>query len=102
MGEILCALERLPAAAEAYRTALSLNPDLPQCANGVGLLLVRDRDFLHASACFEAALRATPAHMLNAKAGLWANLGSARIDAGEVPKGLSDLSEPHEGEEVSP
>lgn len=92
-GEMLRALGHSTEAAEAYQTALSLNPDLPHCLNGFGLLLVGEGKAHQAAVLFEAALRATPAHMAEAQASLWANLGSARLEAGAAVEGLAALSE---------
>ena len=84
MGEMLRALGHSSEAAHAYRTALALNPNLPHCLNGLGLLLLHYGEFYAAAACFGSALQSTPAHMSDARAGLYANLGKAWIDAGEV------------------
>lgn len=93
MGEMLRALGHATEAAEAYQTALSLKPDLPHCLNGFGLLLVGEGKAHRAAVLFEAALRATPVHLMEAQASLWANLGSARLEAGAAVEGLAALSE---------
>ncbi|GAB6846086.1 tetratricopeptide (TPR) repeat protein/SAM-dependent methyltransferase [Methylorubrum rhodinum] len=92
-GEMLRALGRFTEAAKAYQSALMLKPDLAHCLAGFALLLVREDEFGQAVPFFEAALRATPATMAQARAPLWANLGSARIRAGDTPAGLSALAE---------
>ena len=92
-GEILRALGHGAEAARAYQAALILRPDLPHCLSGFGLLLAQEGDFRQAAAFFEGALRATPAGMIEARASNWANLGSARLEMGEVPSGLEALAQ---------
>ena len=92
-GEMLRALGRLTEAAKAYQSALMLKPELAHCLAGFALLLVREGEFGQAVPFFEAALRATPVTMAPARAPLWANLGSARLRAGETLAGLSALAE---------
>mgnify|MGYP003386016056 CR=1 FL=1 len=92
-GEMLRALGQAAEAAQAYQAALTLKPDLPHCLTGFGLLLVQEGDFQQAAVFFEGALRAIPAGMAEARASNWANLGSARIEMGEVPSGLEALAQ---------
>lgn len=92
-GEMLRALGDTTGAVQAYQAALTLKPNLPHCLSGFGLLLVQEGEFRQAAAFFEGALRATPAGMTEARASNWANLGSARIEMGDVPAGLEALAQ---------
>lgn len=93
IGETLRALGRSAEAAEAYRTALALQPDLAHCLHGFGLLLAKDGRPEQAVPLFEAASCATPAHMVAEQATVLANLGRARMDAGDTPGAIAALSE---------
>lgn len=93
IGETLRAMGRSAEAAEAYRTALALQPNLAHCLHGFGLLLAKDGKPEQAVLLFEAASRATPARMVAEQATVLANLGRARMEAGDTPGAIAALSE---------
>ena len=90
---MLRALGHFAEASEAYHKALKRRPNLPNCLSGLGLLSVRSGDFKAAARHFEAALALVPEADGEARASLWANLGSARLDAGFIVEGIDALTQ---------
>jgi tetratricopeptide (TPR) repeat protein/SAM-dependent methyltransferase len=92
-GDALRALGHWPDAADAYRKGLRKQANLPSCLSGLGLLCVRSGDFVQAAKYFEAALKWVPETDSHARASLWSNLGSARLDCGAATEGIDALTE---------
>jgi protein O-GlcNAc transferase len=86
LGQALQALSRWHEAAQAYESALSLQPDFPDIAGSLGICLQRSGRWAPAAAAYRKALAQHPRN-----AAIMANLGTVLREMRELPEAVDLL-----------
>jgi len=83
MGPVWAGLGQREEARRSYEAALSINPELPEAANNLGVLAFTDGDYAAAAGYFEDSLIAGPDDVR------YYNLGLARVKLGAIAEAQS-------------